>query len=347
MENLQEKIQSILNLFKLKRFAEAELAIKAAIKQRPNNTYLQNLLGLTLINQNKLEAAQQCYTEGIKVNPNFAPFYDNLGTVYKIRGKYQDSKKYYIKSIKIDKKKPEPYNNLGNLYILLNENQKAITNYKQSIQVNSKIPLTHYNLALLYKSIGDFKKAIEHLKISIKLNKYLYSAHRALSEMLKYNKNDEHYNNLRSIYLNEKIKHNYKTEIIFALAKAEEDCKDFNNAFKYYKEANNLRRKEVNFSLNNEKKLFQNIKNNFNKDFFDKLKKSGNKDSSPIFILGMPRSGTTLVEQIISSHPQVYGGDELRFMTNIVNENFADKDNLINFDKISNFSNIDYVSLGK
>ena len=65
MENLQQKIQFILNLFKLKRFTEAETAVKNIIKYYPNNSYLCNLLGLTLLNLNKFEDAKQCFVNGI------------------------------------------------------------------------------------------------------------------------------------------------------------------------------------------------------------------------------------------------------------------------------------------
>lgn len=347
MENLQQKIQLTLNLFKLKRFTEAESALKNIIKSYPNNSYLCNLLGLILINQNKFEEAKECYENGINIDPNYAAFYDNLGTLYRITGDYKVSEKYYIKSIKLDKKKPEPHNNLGNLYKLINENKKAIKCYKNSIKLNSKVALTHFNLALIYKSSGDFEKAKEHLKLSIKINKNFFSAHRALSELIKYDKNNIHYTTLKSIYFNKKIDQNNKTELIFALAKATEDCKDFSNSFKYYMEANNLRRKEVKFSLNYEKDLFNDIKKIFNIGFFNKFKKSGFKDSTSIFILGMPRSGTTLIEQIISSHPKVYGGDELRFLPNIVNKNFCDTNNLLKLNKITQLNEIDLIRLGK
>ena len=89
----------------------------------------------------------------------------------------------------------------------------------------------------------------------------------------------------------------------------------------------------IDFSIENEKEEFINIKKIFNKNFFDKFKQSGNLDSTPIFILGMPRSGTTLVEQILSSHPKVFGGDELNFLPFLIKENFYNKKEKIFFRK--------------
>ena len=101
-----------------------------------------------------------------------------------------------------------------------------------------------------------------------------------------------------------------------------EDMKDYENSFKYYDEANNLRRTQVNFSIEKEKNEFNNIKKIFNENLFKKYANSGNINSSAIFIVGMPRSGTTLIEQIISNHPKVFGGDELYFLPDLIKNNF-------------------------
>jgi len=100
------------------------------------------------------------------------------------------------------------------------------------------------------------------------------------------------------------------------LGKASDDIQDYKKAFKYYKFGNDHRRLQINFSINQEIEEFKNIKVFFNKKVF---KKDNNKNLNPIpiFILGMPRSGTTLVEQIISSHKSVFAGDELNFLQEI------------------------------
>ena len=102
--------------------------------------------------------------------------------------------------------------------------------------------------------------------------------------------------------------------LAFALGKANEDIKNFEKSFQYYKEANLIHRSSIKFSLEEEKTYFDEIKKTYNNNLIKKYKNLGFETSSPIFIVGMPRSGTTLVEQILTSHSKVYGGEEVFFI---------------------------------
>jgi len=322
MENLEKKIQLALDAFKSERILEAKDLTKKLIKSNPKVVFLYNLLGLILTRQNEFNQAIKCYEEGIKIDPNFATIYNNLGTIYKSKENYHKAEDYYKKSIYLANKTAEPHNNLGNLYRTLNRYKEAIASYKNAIKINPEFFVSHYNIGVVYISLGKIKDAKKHLMEAIKLSPHFYIAHRILSTITKYTKNTEHFNILKKLYDVPKINETQKTELAFALGKASEDIKDFKNAFRYYHKGNDLRRKKVTFSINSEKKSFDNIKKVFNKNLFDKFRQIENTDSSAIFILGMPRSGTTLVEQILSTHPMVYGGDELNFLTVLIEKYF-------------------------
>ena len=123
----------------------------------------------------------------------------------------------------------------------------------------------------------------------------------------------------------------------------------FNKSFKFYNEANNIYNKKVNFSIIYEKEKCQKIKNTFSKKIFDKYIDCGSSDASSIFILGMPRSGTTLIEQILSNHPRVYGGDERDFITDLLIENFGKKFDNVNlyFEGVMNFDKENFRKMGE
>ena len=346
MKKIVEEFQGLINLYKLKKLSVAEVTANNLINKYPHNVWLYNILGLILTEQKKFEEAVNCYEKGIKVDANYAEIYNNLGTIYKEKKNYTRSEICYNKSIELDNKIPEPINNLGNLYRLLNNNNKAINCYKNAIKVKPNFFPGHYNLGVTYKSIGKFKEAKWHLTETIKINKNLYTAHRSLSEITKYSINNSHLNQLNKIYNDKKNQSINKKELAFALGKAYDDVKDFKNAFKFYNEGNNLRRKEIDFSIKDEIDEFRKIKNTFNKKLYQTLNKLGAKDNTPIFILGMPRSGTTLVEQILSSHPDVYGGDELNFLPDIVNEFFTSSDGKISFNNVKELNNMELEKIG-
>ena len=350
MEKLKKQIQSIVDIYKSGNLSKAEHLTKKLISNNPKVVFLYNLLGLILVEQKKTDQGMEWYERGIKIDPNFAMIYNNIGLLFFERKTSDNIKKaenFYKKAISLDKKIPEPQNNLGNLYNYVDKVKEAIDCYKKAIDINSKFSYAHHNLGSAYVSVGKFNEAKKHFKQSIKLNPDFTVTHRSLSRITKYTNNDEHFKELKKIY--KKANSNdseKKIELGYALGKAYEDTKNFDKSFSHYKEANFFQRKKIDFSLKLEKKNFKEIKNTYNKKLLDNYKNTGSSDSSPIFIIGMPRSCTTLVEQILSSHNKVYGADELEFIPDLVKKNFGDKNLSLFFEEIVNFDKNNLKEIG-
>ena len=85
MKKLQNKIRILLNLYKSKQLSEAENFAKNLINENPNIVFLQNVLGLVLTEQKKIDEAIKCYEKGIRIDPNYAMIYNNLGSIYKYK----------------------------------------------------------------------------------------------------------------------------------------------------------------------------------------------------------------------------------------------------------------------
>ncbi len=335
MKNLQNQIQQLLNLYKEKKLSEAESYNKKLLDQYPRVVILYNILGLILTDRKKTDEAIKCYEKGIEINPKYAMIYNNLGGIYRNKEDLTKAENYYKKSISLDNKISEPHNNLGNLYLFLNKYDDAIECYKKAVNISPKFAVFHYNLGVAYKNMGEIVSAKKYLEEATRLNKYFCIAHRNLGLINKYKKKDEHLFLLQKLYIDKKINDVQKTELAFALGKAYDDTKQYKKAFKYFNEGNSLRRRKINFSIQEEKKEFENIKKIFNKKLFDKFKNNGSFDKTPIFILGMPRSGTTLVEQILSNHRSVFGGDELDFLIDIKDKYFKNKSSTLLLENIN------------
>ena len=350
MKNLKDEIQSVVNVYKSGNLTEAETLSKKLLTANPKVVFLYNLLGLILSEQKKTDQAIECYKKGIKVDPNFAMIYNNLGQLYfKERSSeyINKSKELYEKSISLDKRLPEPLNNLGNLYSSLNKNDEAIELYKKAIEVNPKFHFAYYNLGIALISIGNFNDAKKNLEEAIKLNPQFSNAHRSLSRITKYDSNNKHFLELKKMYeLIDEKNTIAKIDISFALGKACEDMKDFDNSFFYYQQANLYTRKTINFSIKEEKEKFNEIKSTFDKKLYNNYQNTGYKGSSPIFIIGMPRSGTTLIEQILSSHPEVFGCDEVEFLPNVIKKNFGNNNLKLLFEGVLDFKGEDFYKVG-
>ena len=329
MKNLKKDIQSAVNVFRSGNLTKAEEDTKKLIKLNPNIAFLHNLLGLILAGQEKFDGAITSYQDGLKLDPNFAMIYNNLGLLFfnkRSSININKSEDFYKKSISLNSNIAEPHNNLGSLYNSIGKYDDAGKYFKNAIDIDQNFTVAHYNLGSLFITLGKFNDAKKSLKRAIELSPNFIRAHRILSRIIKYSYKEKHLDEL--INLNKKanmISVNDQVELNFALGKAHEDIKEFDKSFKYYERANFLYRKSINFSIKDEMKNFKIVKNIFNKKLFNKLKGGGSKNKTPIFIIGMPRSGTTLTEQILATHPDVFGADEVETIPYLVKKYFDGK----------------------
>ena len=102
MENLQKNIQKLLNLFKSKKFLEAEKFGKGLIKVNPKIVFLYNVFGLILMELKKVDEAIICYKKAINIQKDYSPVYDNLGTAYRMKGDYITAELHHKKSISLN-----------------------------------------------------------------------------------------------------------------------------------------------------------------------------------------------------------------------------------------------------
>ena len=245
-------------------------------------------------------------------------------------GNYVEAKKYYLelaKKIKTDK----VCNRIGLTFEALFDFKNSQLYYEEGLLINPNNTDILCNLGSLFRSLGDFEKGLELYKKAKHINQFLPEVHRYISVITKYkSKEDSHLQEMLNLISSDEVKKNQVKyhQIYFALSKAYEDLKDFKKSVSFLNIGNKLRKQTI-----NKKYTLENVKIHFSilKEIFDYFRDqniilSGSNSIKPIFILGMPRSGTTLVEQIISSHQKVDSGGELDYIGNIIYDYFPDTD---------------------
>jgi len=314
---IKNKISTIINYYNIKNFDKVIEESKRLLKKNRNIDFLWNILGLTYQKLKKFNEAEISFLTALQINPKNLSASNNLGNNYKYICNFDKAEEYFLKVLKIKPDYIGALVNYGNLKFELNKFEDSINLLSKALIIDDKIIAIHLNLSLVYQSIGKFNNAIDHLKIINKLDPRYTKADLMMSALLDYKNFQEHFDIMLNKIKDLKLDDQQKIPLYFGLSKAYEDKKEFSKAVKNFEIGNNLKRKQSDYSINTEKALFDKIKATFDKLDCNKLVLNPSKKKI-IFILGMPRSGTTLVEQIISSHRDVFGAGELNFLNKLV-----------------------------
>ena len=336
MKKDNNQIEILVNQFNTQNYNHVIVKCLQLIKKNPSNILLYNLLGSSYQNIGDFFRAKEVFKEGLKIDSQNLAIINNLGMAYKNLLNYKKSEKLFREIIQKNSNYINAYVNLGNLKRDINQFDEAIKLYELALEISNKNPIILYSLALAYQGIGEFEKAIKYANLTLKINEKFTRADYLISQSMKYSNNHFHYLKLKEKIKDISLNDNDKIELYFSLAKAEEDIGNIDLAYEYLDKGNNLKNKLIGYNIKNEIKLFEQIKKCFAEVNFENNTVS---DDKIIFILGMPRSGTSLVEQIITSHSEVFGGGELPILSNIIKNKFTNNGNFSEEKLIKTISN--------
>lgn len=265
-------------------YIDAEKLMRRALLYAAGTAEIFQILGYAIRQQNRMEEAKLYFQKALQLKPDYAGALINLGNLYRDMGELKEAKDTFTKAIEVSDTAEQGYNNLGNVHLMLGETEEARLAFEKAISLKP-----------------DFGHA-----------------HRHLSQLRKYKAGDAHIAQMESLYAHADLSDEDRMALGFGLAKAYEDCKAYEKVFPFLDSANRARRSAYpDYSSEMAQAAHEAIKAAFSETFVDSMPQSNIEDMTPIFIVGMPRSGTTLTEQILSSHPLVRGGDELDFMHTI------------------------------
>jgi Flp pilus assembly protein TadD len=272
-------------LSQLNRQEEAEQCFLRAIAIKPGYSDPYGNLGILLRSKGNLAGSETALRRAIKLRPNNVEAKINLGLTLAFFGRVRDARSYLAKVLKTAPRKVEALQGMGQLAILEGRFEEAETTFKHILEIDPKMPGAWAALASLRKmSVADanwFSGAQEIATSGI----------HPLDEA-----------NMR-----------------FAMGKYCDDVGDFAEAFQNYKRANELLRTSAgDYQREKRTHLVDDLIRVYSRDAISKIQGTSSASARPIFIVGMPRSGTSLAEQIIAAHPAAHGGGELPFWETLV-----------------------------
>ena len=322
-EMLKKKYDKLYKKFMKGDFSEVIKECNKVIKHRKHQLFF-NLLSIAYQKSGKVEKSIDVMREALDLNPNHPNFLNNIGSSFYMLHKYSEAEKYFKKGLEIDNKHLHILNNLGNLKRETNKIEESINYYKKVLNIQSDAVPALFNLVGIYRITNQKEDSKKYCRKILKLNKKLTDADRQYSLVHKYVENDPHLIEMLKKVDSDELNNFEKIHVYYGIHKAYEDIKNYKKAFQYLKIGNDLLKKETKYNFKEDEKKINNLINFYKKS--KKIKTSGDHRGL-LFIVGMPRSGSSLIEQILSSHERVFGGGELPYMQEI-----ADK--IINEEKI-------------
>jgi len=293
------------------RTKEAFNSFRKALRHLPDHPLLLNNLGNALHMQGKNEKAVDWFNKAIIQDPDYADAHNNLGNALRGLGKFTEAAASYKNAIHINSDLAHAYYNLASLSIEQNELDDAITNFRKTIDIDPNYKAAYYGLGNVLSDMGELDNAIASYRNAIAINPEYAEVYLPLSKNKKFSEYDDDIHAMETLYTNESLSDEQKMCLAFGLGKAYEDLGENEKSMNFIMQATRIKRATIDYSITESEDLFKSIKTAFSLEFFADRKGMGNPDQTPIFILGMPRSGTSLVEQILASHPDVFGAGEL------------------------------------
>ena len=315
-EELRKKYDKLYKKFVKGNFSEVIEECNKVLKKRKHQLFF-NLLSFAYQKSGKIEKSINVMNEALALNPNHPNFLNNMGTCLYMLHKYSEAEKYYKKGLAIDNKHLHILNNLGNLKRETYKIEESIQYYKKVLSIQSDAVPSLFNLVGIYRITNQKENSKQYCKKILELNKKLTDADRQYSLVHNYVENDPHLIEMLKKVNDEDLNNLEKIHLYYGIHKAYEDIKNYKSAFKYLKIGNDLLKKETKYNFRQDEKKIKNFINFYKKN--KKIKTTGDHRGL-IFIVGMPRSGSSLVEQILDSHKKVFGGGEISYMQEIANK---------------------------
>jgi tetratricopeptide (TPR) repeat protein len=309
-QTLQQLLNKGFNALSQGNIKEASNCCQQALQIKPDLVHAHFLVGLIALDAKDRRTAFQAFSSVTQLDEKHVAAWAQLAKLFMTDGQVNRADAALQKAKSISTKEPMVHDLIGTTLSLMGDYQDAGESFLKANQYQADHPpfMLNYANNMIYHGDNDEAQVILNNIVTIQENSP--QAHWALSSATKA-KNTTHIAQMQKLIQNETQSDRSLAFYHYAIGKQFEDLESWDDAFDAIANGAKARRNTIEFDEASEIAMFEFIEKNYTRDWFDSLGE-GNPDSSPIFVLGQPRTGTTLVERIITSHSQVHSAGELQ-----------------------------------
>ena len=344
-------LQKAMSQVQKGNLGEAEKIYREILSDDPNNVDALRLLALLASRTGAVDQAINMLENCTKIAPDYALAWENLAKMYRQKDDPDSLQKAAFCFTKATELRPnwaEGWAGLGTMQTRSSQHEEGIESYKKSIELKANQPRVHLSLGHVYKTTGNQEACISSYNEAISFDNNFGEAYWSLANLKTYKFSGEEISSMeKKIELTE-VPEREKVHFLFSLGKALEDMGNYDESFEYYKRGNDLNRGRTTYDPKAIEALSERLKQFFTEERFHENKDFVNNSNSPIFIVGLPRSGSTLIEQILASHSKIEGTMELPNIMNIARKlGNSTKDRTAYPEVIESLQGSDLTDLGK
>ena len=309
----QAKLEQATRLFAQGQFREAEKQAQSLLQENSRDVNAALLLARIAINARCYDDAEQLLVRITEIAPGFVAAWHDLGSVLKELNRFEEAVKALQEAVRLDPANAVTHYFYGAALAMAAQPEAAIEAYQKAVDLDPDLSGAYLGLGHVLKTVGDQDGGVAAYRRAIELRPDFGEIYYSLSNLKTFRFSDGEIAGMEERVGNNALPIDCQVHFAFSLGKAYEDKADYAAAFRYYELANRRHRETIAYDPVQTEVAHEKIRKAFSLEFFEHqaLMGTGCRDPDPIFILGLPRSGSTLLEQILASHSLVDGTSEL------------------------------------
>lgn len=275
----------------------------------PQQAGLYYIAGIASLELQRLPQAMDYLRRATELDPGRADFAAQFAKVLSISRQSREALAAADRSLALSPEDPPTLDTLGVVYTQAHAHERAAEVFRRAVRLMPTLAHYRFNLATSLIFAGDIDAAQDELEACLALDPRYWKAHLTLAQLRRQTPEHHHLERLRSLLPATRDDDDARMYVNLALAKEYEDLGDYPKAFDHLEQGKSAGGAGRRYTIRRDEALFEALKRAFPEPV---TAATGDPTDEPIFVIGMPRSGTTLVERIISSHPQVHSAGELQ-----------------------------------
>lgn len=298
------------------KLKDAKDCYRLALKMRPNVAMIHGNLGQALQQEGNLDEAIKCYKQAAALDPKSARFESYLASALADQDDFTGAAEHYRRALVIKPDFAEAHSGLGSVLHEQGDFKGAIASFEEALRIKPDYAEAYSSLGGAYAELGDMDKATHYYREAIRHDPEYTGAYSVLATHLRDKMPDEDVRTMEAFLAREHLTDWKRSTLHHGLAHYYDAKKDYAAAADHAAKGNQYR-KEVwtrqgkIYARDDHTSFVSFLMKQFQPAFFERVKGWGSDTEVPVFVVGMPRSGTTLLEQILGSHPRVFGAGEL------------------------------------